>query len=62
MSRTTKIINISLSPSLYEEINEIAKKENRTRSELLVLNKNKKWVAVKPLILYSIIWYLIVPI
>jgi len=62
MSRTTKIINISLSPSLYEEINEIAKKENRTRSELLVLNKNKKWVAVKPLILYSIIGYLIVPI
>ena len=42
MSSTTKIINISLSPSLYEEINEIAKKENRTRSELLVLNKNKK--------------------
>jgi hypothetical protein len=29
---------------------------------LLVLNKNKKWVAVKPLILYSIIGYLIVPI
>jgi metal-responsive CopG/Arc/MetJ family transcriptional regulator len=33
--RTTKILNISLSKELYEKIEDIALKENRTKSELL---------------------------
>ena len=35
MPRTTKILNISLSKDLYEEIENIASQENRTKSELV---------------------------
>lgn len=35
MPRTTKILNISLSKELYAEIEEIALRENRTKSELV---------------------------
>jgi predicted DNA-binding protein len=35
MPRTTKILNISLSKELYEEIENIAKEESRTKSELV---------------------------
>ena len=35
MPRTTKILNISLSKELYEKIEDIALKENRTKSELV---------------------------
>ena len=35
MPRKTKILNISLSKGLYEEIENIAKGESRTKSELI---------------------------
>lgn len=35
MGRTTKVLTFSLPPEAAEEIEEMAKKENRTRSELL---------------------------
>ena len=35
MLRTTKLITISIMPELLERLNEIAKEESRTRSELL---------------------------
>lgn len=35
MPRNTVILNISASPSLAKEVDEMAKKEDKTRSELL---------------------------
>ena len=34
MLRTTKLITISLLPDLFNQVNKIAKEENRTKSEL----------------------------
>jgi CopG family transcriptional regulator/antitoxin EndoAI len=33
--RATRILNISLPPQMYEEIEQIAREENRTKSELM---------------------------
>ncbi len=35
LGRTTKILTLSLSPEMLKELEEIAKVENRTKSELL---------------------------
>ena len=35
MLRTTKLVTISIMPELLERLNDIAKEESRTRSELL---------------------------
>jgi CopG family transcriptional regulator/antitoxin EndoAI len=34
MSRATKTLTVSLPPQLYEEVERIAKQENKTKSEL----------------------------
>jgi CopG family transcriptional regulator/antitoxin EndoAI len=33
--RTTRILNISLPPEMYEEIEQMAREESRTKSELM---------------------------
>jgi CopG family transcriptional regulator/antitoxin EndoAI len=33
--RTTKILNVSLPPEMYEEIEQMAREESRTKSELM---------------------------
>lgn len=52
MSRATKILNISLSKELYKEIEDTAKQENRTKSELLreafrQYASNKRWSQIR---------------
>ena len=52
MSRTTKILNVSLDPKLYKEIEETAKVESRTKSELVreavrQYVANKSWVQIR---------------
>ncbi|MHB1276558.1 MAG: ribbon-helix-helix domain-containing protein [Candidatus Humimicrobiaceae bacterium] len=52
MGRTTKILNISIEPKLYEEINETAKTESRTKSELIreafrQYQSNKSWTQIR---------------
>jgi len=50
--RKTKILNISLSKELYEEIEEVSKVESRTKSDLIreafrQYYANKKWSEVR---------------
>lgn len=52
MSRTTKILNVSLDPKLYKEIEETARVESRTKSELVreairQYVANKSWVQIR---------------
>ncbi|MBC8389025.1 MAG: CopG family transcriptional regulator [Actinobacteria bacterium] len=52
MPRKTKILNISLSKELYKEIENIAKGESRTKSELIreafrQYYANKKWSEIR---------------
>jgi CopG family transcriptional regulator/antitoxin EndoAI len=52
MSRTTKILNVSLDPKLYKEIEETARVESRTKSELVreairQYIANKSWVQIR---------------
>ena len=52
MARKTKILNISLSKELYKEIENIAKGESRTKSELIreafrQYYANKKWSEIR---------------
>jgi len=52
MPRTTKILNISLSKELYEEIEDIAIQENRTKSELVReafrhYSANRNWSKIR---------------
>lgn len=52
MPRKTKILNISLSKELYKEIENIAKGESRTKSELIreafrQYSANKKWSEIR---------------
>ena len=52
MPRTTKILNISLSKDLYEEIENIASQENRTKSELIreafrQYSANRNWSKIR---------------
>jgi CopG family transcriptional regulator/antitoxin EndoAI len=52
MPRTTKILNISLSKDLYEEIEKIAFQENRTKSELVreafrQYSANRSWSKIR---------------
>ncbi len=50
--RTTKILNISLSKEMYEEIEDIALKENRTKSDLVreafrQYSANRNWARIR---------------
>ena len=52
MARTTKILNISLSKELYDEIIDIALQENRTKSELVreafrQYSANRNWSRIR---------------
>jgi len=52
MPRTTKILNISLSKELYDLIDNTAKEESRTKSELVreafrQYTVNKKWTQIR---------------
>ena len=52
VSRTTKILNISLSKELYEKIEDTALKENRTKSELVreafrQYSANRNWARIR---------------
>jgi CopG family transcriptional regulator / antitoxin EndoAI len=52
MSRTTKILNISLSKELYEKVEDIALQENRTKSELVreafrQYSANRNWSKIR---------------
>ncbi|MEA2016199.1 MAG: ribbon-helix-helix protein, CopG family [Actinomycetota bacterium] len=52
MPRKTKILNISLSRELYEEIEKVSKVESRTKSDLIreafrQYSANKKWAEIR---------------
>jgi len=52
MPRKTKILNISLSRELYEEIEKVSKVESRTKSDLIreafrQYSANKKWSEIR---------------
>ena len=52
MPRTTKILNISLSKELYDEIIDMALQENRTKSELIreafrQYSANRNWLRIR---------------
>ena len=52
MARSTKILNISLDPELYEQILETAKQECRTKSDLIIeafrtYAANKEWSLIR---------------
>jgi len=52
VTRTTKILNISLSKELYEKIEDTALKENRTKSELVreafrQYSANRNWARIR---------------
>ena len=52
MPRKTKILNISLSKELYEEIENISRGESRTKSDLIreafrQYSANKKWSEIR---------------
>lgn len=52
MPRTTKILNISLSKEMYDEIEDIALKENRTKSDLVreafrQYSANRNWARIR---------------
>ena len=52
MPRKTKILNISLSKELYEEIEKISRGESRTKSDLIreafrQYSANKKWSEIR---------------
>ncbi len=52
MPRKTKILNISLSKELYEEIEKVSKVESRTKSDLIreafrQYYANKKWSEIR---------------
>ena len=52
MPRSTKILNISLIKELYEKIEDVALKENRTKSELVreafrQYSANRNWSRIR---------------
>ncbi len=52
MSRTTKIVSISIPPGMEEKLEELAKKEGRTRSELL-REALRRYIEAKELVKYG---------
>ncbi len=52
MTRSTKILNVSLDPVLYDQITETAKQECRTKSDLIreafrTYAANKEWSIIR---------------
>ena len=52
MARSTKILNISLSPELYDKIERTAEEESRTKSDMIreafrQYSSNKKWARIR---------------
>ncbi|MFQ6015707.1 MAG: ribbon-helix-helix protein, CopG family [Anaerolineae bacterium] len=52
MGRTTRVLNISVPPQMYEEIEQVAKEESRTKSELLreafrQYQFNRRWKVIR---------------
>ena len=52
MARSTKILNISLSPELYDKIERTAEEESRTKSDMIreafrQYSSNKKWAQIR---------------
>jgi len=52
MARSTKILNISLSPELYNKIEKTAEEESRTKSDMIreafrQYSSNKKWAQIR---------------
>ncbi len=41
--RSTKVLNVSMPPEMYEEVTRVAREEQRTKSELIRANGSDQW-------------------